>query len=661
MTDIIDIAAEPYYQASMENSLNTLRQRRQTVSVDMNKKNWSYIRFNAVGTALGFLVNGYMYQVGSLLLSLYVDAYYTVYSDSTLQSALGTSVLYGVFLGLITFGMLADIIGRKKGLIICSCLVILGSILSVSANGTSTYGMFWMIIISRAVVGLGMGGEYTCNVPNVVEDSEDVNSRTRGRRVSLLVMFMEVVGNNAPTLLQLILIAAACRHVYFDSSQKTGVSLPNCNPQVVWRISYGLGLVPCLIVLVLRVRMSDSQMYIHDAKLRKRVYDALDAYIILRHFSSRMIGTIFMWFFIDWINYSQGNFGSVILSKVIGSSLFKTAWIALAQGLCLQFGPLFAALVVDRLGRRKTQVFGWLWLASTQLITAGVYLQLAEQPVAYVVWTTFVFIFQYFVFIPVYLVPAEVYPTRIRATMYGWSSAMGKVGGIIGTTVFPYMWRGFSSTHSEAGHEGLVALRNIQWFYAALEFLGFILAILFVPEYSNVGLRGEDKRYMAMRLRYAAKLAKKVGAYPSLSEEEQEEHRIGKYSLWNVAYEKYFGTESSYRTVVQNYSQMLLARCFITTAGQVDYYSQLQVYYDDRVFLTQIIRRWRLGKEQAEEYKRQAERMGQDEEEEAAAANFVGEIPSSTGRLAEEDKSQRVNEFLQCYRILDESPKGASE
>lgn len=653
MVDIVDIAAEPYYQASMENSLNMLQQRRQTISVDTVKRNLSYIRFNAVGTALGFLVNGYMYQVGSLLLSLYVDAYYTVYSDSTLQSALGTSVLYGVFIGLIAFGLLADLIGRKKGLIICSCLVILGSVLSVAANGTSVYGMFWMIIISRAIVGLGMGGEYTCNVPNVVEDSEDVNSRTRGRRVSLLVMFMEVVGNNTPTLLQLILIAAACRHVYFDSSQKTGVSLPNCNPQIVWRISYGFGLIPCLIVLVLRVRMSDSQMYLHDAKIRKRVYDALDAYIILRHFSSRMIGSVFMWFFIDWINYSQGNFGSVILSKVIGSSLFKTAWIALAQGLCLQFGPLLAALVVDRLGRRRTQVFGWLWLASTQLITAGVYLQLAAKPVAYVVWTTFVFIFQYFVFIPVYLVPAEVYPTRIRATMYGWSSAMGKVGGIVGTTVFPYMWRAFSSTHSEAGYEGLVALRNIQWFYAALEFLGCILAILFVPEYSNVGLRGEDKRYMAMRLRYAAKLAKKVGVYPSLSEEEQEQHRLGKYSLLNILHEKCFGTESSYQNAIRKYSQMLLARCFITTAGQVDYYSQLQVYYDDRVFLTQLIRRWRLGKARAEEYQRQAERMGQDEEEEAAAANYVISTSPSF-------ESRRTNSMLQCYQILDESPKEES-
>eukprot|EP00871_Galdieria_phlegrea_P004691 jgi/Galph1/5222/GphlegSOOS_G3803.1 len=651
MTQVVDITPEPVYRRNLENPVNSFNSRRQRSSAEVNTKDWSYIKFNAVGTALGFLVNGYMYQVGSLLLSLYVDAYYTVFSSSTLQSALGTSVLYGVLFGLILFGALADFVGRKKGLIICSCLVILGSVLSVSANGTTTDGMFWMIIISRAIVGLGMGGEYTCNVPNVVEDSEDVNSRTRGRRVSLLVMFMEVVGNNTPTLLQLILIATACRHAHFDSSQKTNVSLPDCKPQVVWRLSYGLGLIPCIIVLILRVRMSDSNMYLYDARIRRRVYDALDAYIIFRHFSSRMIGTVFIWFLIDWINYSQGNFGAVILSKVIGASLFKTAWIGLVQGLCLQSGPLFAALVVDSLGRRKTQVLGWLWLASTQLITAGVYLRLAKHPVGYVVWTTFVFIFQYFVFIPVYLVPAEVYPTRIRATMYGWSSALGKAGGIIGTTVFPYMWRALSSTHSEAGEAGLVALRNIQWFYAGLEYFGFITAILFVPEYSNVSLRGEDKKYMAMRLRYSARLAKKLGVSPAATEEEQEASLLGKHTLFGVIWKKLFGAKESYISAKREYCRMLLARCFITTFGQVEYYSRLPIYYDDRTLFSHFLRRWKWGKERVEEYERLAQRMGQDEEEEGAAANFVGASSSRSNSKSDTDELQR------SFQILDETPK----
>jgi MFS family permease len=602
---IIDIAPDQIFLRSEEPTKPANDEEKKYPDTEPIDK--TYLKFNAIGTALGFLVNGYMYQVGTLLLTLYVDAYHTVFVSSFLQSALSTSVLYGVLFGLIGFGFFADYVGRKAGLIACSCIVIFGSILSTAANGKTTDGMFWMIIVGRAVVGLGMGGEYTCNVPNIVEDSEEVSTKTRGRRVSLLVMLMEVIGNNTPTLIQLILVAAACRHAYIDSSAATGVSLPNCRPQIVWRISYALGLIPCLAVLLLRVRMRNSKLYQTDEKLRKKSYDLLDLFIILRHYSSRMVGTIFMWFLIDWINYSQGTFGGVILSSVIGASLFKTAWIGLAQGVVLIAGPVTASLVVDRLGRRTTEVLGWLWLASTQLITAGVYLMLAKHAVGYVIWTTFVFIFQYFVFIPVYLVPAEVYPTRIRATLYGWSSALGKVGGIVGTTVFPYMWRGLAPNHSETGHGGLVGLRRIQWFYAGIEYIGFIMAFLFVPEYSNVSLRGEENRYLGLRARYAARFAKQVDAHPVPESGNFPENR---HSWWSLLYTRVFRTREAFVQARIEYAQMLLARCYITTEEQLEQYSRAPIYYNDRTLFSFLVRRWRLGADGARTYDCMAESMG---------------------------------------------------
>eukprot|EP00871_Galdieria_phlegrea_P001106 jgi/Galph1/1997/GphlegSOOS_G698.1 len=532
------------------------------------KKETKKPELNALGTALGFLVNGYMYQVGSLLLTLYEDVYLTVYNSSILQSALSTAVLYGVLFGLIGLGFIANLVGRKAGLILCSSLVIFGSVLSVAANGASTDGMMWMIIVSRAIVGLGMGGEYTCNVPNVMEDSEDVSVKNRGRRVSLLVMFMEVVGNNTPTLLQLILIAAACRNVTLDSRSSTGVRLPS--PQVVWRLSYGLGLIPCIIVLLFRMRMSDSAMYKTDAKLRKNFFDGLDLLVIVRHFSSRAVGTIVMWLIVDWINYIQGNFSGVILEKVTGVSLFKTAWIGLVQGLIYQSGPFIASLVVDRLGRRKTEVFGWAWLASTQLINAGIYLILSHHPVGFIVWQTFVFIFQYFVFIPVYLIPAEVYPTRIRATMYGWSSALGKVGGILGTTLFPYMWTGFGH-----GVESLDALRDIQWFYAGLEYFGLVLAVLFVPEYSKTSLRGEDRRYNELRRRYAAKFAKSLGL-TSLTESEIKAYWNSKVTLFTLLKYKLTAPPSQYHSIKQEYAKMLHLAAILILEKQLNLVQRCQ-------------------------------------------------------------------------------------
>lgn len=639
---IVDIAPDQIFIGAEEPSAQVHDVESKGAVAEESDK--SYIRYNAIGTALGFLVNGYMYQVGTLLLTLYVDAYYTVYASTFLQSALSTSVLYGVLFGLLSFGFIADIIGRKAGLIACSCIVILGSILSTAANGKTTDGMFWMIIVGRAVVGLGMGGEYTCNVPNIVEDSEEVSTKTRGRRVSLLVMFMEVIGNNTPTLIQLILIAAACRHVYITSSSSTGVSLPNCRPQVVWRISYGLGLIPCIIVLFLRVRMRDSKMYRKDGNLRRKSYDLLDLFVIFRHFIPRMIGTIFMWFLIDWINYSQGTFGGVILSSVIGASLFKTAWISLAQGVVLTLGPVAAALVVDHLGRRKTEVLGWAWLASTQLITAGVYLMLAKHAVGYVIWTTFVFIFQYFVFIPVYLVPAEVYPTRVRATLYGWSSALGKVGGIVGTTVFPYMWSALSPDGNESGHSGLLGLRKIQWIYAGIEYFGLILALLFVPEYSNVSLRGEENRFLAMRARYAARFAKSLGAQPAPATS-FESIQIGHYSWWSLLYLRLFRSREEYAAALEQYAQMLLARSYITKVEQLEQYAAAPVYYNDRTLFSNLIRRIRLGAEGAREYNRLSELMGEESMENPAFGEQQAKIVlSADGGSSDEKVSKEATD-----------------
>jgi len=117
----------------------------------------------------------------------------------------------------------------------------------------------------------------------------------------------------------------------------------------------------------------------------------LDLFVILRHFLPRTVGTVIMWFFIDWINYSQGTFGALILQTVIGVSLFKSIWIALAEGAAwLMWLPFLAAFVVDKLGRRKTEMLGWLWLASTQIINTGFFWQLKAKPIAWIIWSTFV-------------------------------------------------------------------------------------------------------------------------------------------------------------------------------------------------------------------------------------------------------------------------------
>eukprot|EP00871_Galdieria_phlegrea_P000133 jgi/Galph1/111/GphlegSOOS_G4819.1 len=556
----------------------------------------STIRFNAFGTAAGFFVNGYMYDINSVLLTMFSDIFPSVNNDNTIQAAVGVSMLYGVMFGLLAFGFIADYFGRKKGLIMCSCLVLLGNILGVAMNGTTHIGMIWMMCIALGVAGLGMGGEYTCNVPNVMEDSEQLNTDTRGRRVAMLVMCLEVIGNYAPFVVQLILVAIACRHAYLGAAS-------NCNWNVVARLSFGIATIPVITVLIFRTRMKDSLMFKKDQQRRGRRYDGLDLFVILRHFMPRTIGTVIMWFLIDWINYSQGTFGALILQHVIGVSLFKSIWLSLAEGAAwLIWLPFVAAFVVDKLGRRKTEIVGWAWLASTQIINTGFFYQLKAQPIAWIIWSTFVAGFQYFVFIPVYLVPAEAFPTRIRATMYGVASSLGKMGGIVGTTTFPTIWRRWSGgvTQTDAG------LRKTMWFYAGMEYLGLIICAFFVPEYSHRSLLGEDNRFVELRRRYAARFALSSG----VTQEDLNREDLKSYNLRGFIQKKLFGSKESYGEYRRLYVASLCHAEKIRSMAHVQFVASLPVDYKDLTLFSSLLLKHKLGKEGYETFEKNSEEMG---------------------------------------------------
>ncbi|GJQ10680.1 hypothetical protein GpartN1_g2471.t1 [Galdieria partita] len=596
-------------------------QLKESVEKARKKEIASYIKYNAFGTAMGFFVNGYMYDISAYIVAVYTDVFPSFRSNTFLQTAIGVSMLYGVMFGLLMFGFIADYFGRKKGLIMCSCLVLLGNLIGVASHGTTVNGGIWMMNIGLGVAGLGMGGEYTCNVPNVMEDSEGVDVKSRGRRTSMLVMCMEVFGNYMPFVVQIIIVAAACRNAYLGAAS-------GCHYDIVKRVSFAVATIPVIAVLIYRTRMRDSAMFTADKAKGKSRYDAIDFYIVIRHFAFRSVGAVMNWFLVDYINYSQGTFGVIILQSVIGVSLLKSLWITLAEGgAYLIWLPFVAALVVDKLGRRKTEVFGWMFLASTQLINSGFFWQLKAKPVAWIIWGTFVGGFQYFVFVPVYLIPAEAFPTKIRATMYGVSSSFGKAGGIIGTTIFPTMWVNFSgSAHAET----LPALRLTMWFYAGLEYLALLLAFFFVPEYSQQSLVREDHRFDELRRRYAARFAMRVG----VTDQEMGEESL-QISFFQLIKYKFKLSREEFQNCLKNYSATLCREVGLNSRARIELVSKLPTDYNDLTLFSRFVRMIRYGKAYNVQYEKNSEEMGYYD-------------PSSEDSDAEQLKTGNLDEISQC-------------
>jgi PHS family inorganic phosphate transporter-like MFS transporter len=83
------------------------------------------------------------------------------------------------------------------------------------------------------------------------------------------------------------------------------------------------------------------------------------------------------------------------------------------------------------------------------------------------------FFFQFGANATTFIIPAEVFPTRFRATAHGLSAACGKAGAI--TAAF-----GFNALVNSGGTNAF--LPQTLGIFAGIQFVGLIVTILLIPE-----------------------------------------------------------------------------------------------------------------------------------------------------------------------------------
>jgi len=70
-----------------------------------------------------------------------------------------------------------------------------------------------------------------------------------------------------------------------------------------------------------------------------------------------------------------------------------------------------------------------------------------------------------------FIVPAEVFPTRVRGFAHGVSAAAGKLGAILSALLFNYL----------SGPE-MLGLANVLWIFFVCNILGAIITYFMIPE-----------------------------------------------------------------------------------------------------------------------------------------------------------------------------------
>jgi MFS family permease len=329
---------------------------------------------------------------------------YFEFGDAT-AGFLGTATLVMSGVGGLVFGYVADRFGRTRALM--GTIVIF----SLASLGAATSQSVLQLLFWRAVLGIGMGGEWASGAVLV---SETWPPEHRNKAVSIMQSGW-AIGYIAAALLAAAILSA-----------------PSLGDEA-WRWLFVAGVAPALFALWIRRNVRESPAW--SARAPKRDADAAPnpfTIIFGRQLIGRTLRIIALggavqfayWGLFFWLPpflsrpIEQGGAGM----GVVGS----LQWIVLMQ-LGAYLGYLTFGFIADRLGRRRTFVLFMLCAATI----VPIYGQMARNPQVLLVLSPLLGYFGHGYFSMFGSLIAELFPTAVRATGQGTSYNAGRMAGAI--------------------------------------------------------------------------------------------------------------------------------------------------------------------------------------------------------------------------------------
>jgi MFS family permease len=346
--------------------------------------------------ALGAACLGWM--LDSFDVNLYALVLAAVMADlgfaKSVAGLIGSFTLVAAAIGGILFGLAADRYGRTRALI--------GSILiySVFTGACGLAQNAWQLMACRALLGIGMGGEWASGAALV---SETWPAEHRGKALGIVQSSWAVGYAAAAIVTQLVL------------------------PHWGWRAVFFVGVIPAVVTAWVLKRVEEPQVWRTARAVGARQATQVRFADIFRGPMLRL--TIFVtlmnactlygyWAFTQWVpaylelSPARGGLG-------LGS--YKTL-LLVAMNVGMWFGYVTFGLVSDRLGRKRTYVAYVLAAAFFVMAYASF-----RTPLALLMVGPFVGFFGAGYFSGFGAVTAEIYPTKIRATAQGFTYNLGRI------------------------------------------------------------------------------------------------------------------------------------------------------------------------------------------------------------------------------------------
>ncbi len=370
--------------------------------------------------------------------------------DPTVMGLIGASAVLGTIIGASVGGRFTDRYGRKALYLIDLSFFILFSFL------TAISWDVYSLIAFRFLLGVGIGVDYPICASYV---SEFMPRNIRGRMLIGAFSF-QALG---------MLTGAA-----------TGLLILKIHPdEGAWRWMLVAGTIPAIVVLILRTTVPESPRWLlgkgkvekaidvltlivpaKTQELRDLVSEGIEhvkevkeqtvgySTLLTKRYLRRTVLSIVPWFMMDIATYGVGIFTPTILAVMafrndgsfIAQDLASTEGAALLD-IFLIVGFLLNIWLVEKWGRIKLQIVGFAGMTVGLGLLAWAGLSVGASTSHLLIILIGFMLFNLFMNMgpnaTTFILPAELYPTKLRASAHGLATSGAKLGAALGIFMLP--------------------------------------------------------------------------------------------------------------------------------------------------------------------------------------------------------------------------------
>mmetsp|Transcript_4381 Transcript_4381/g.13700 ORF Transcript_4381/g.13700 Transcript_4381/m.13700 type:complete len:502 (-) Transcript_4381:477-1982(-) len=352
-----------------------------------------------------------------------------------------SSVFVGCILGQMIMGYFGDVIGRGPALGLTLSLAVVGALASAIFPWGQNESLYSIIVVCRFIIGFGLGGVYPLSATQASEASgkngkvDDSKQTSEEKRTSAMrtsqAFFWQAPGTMAPYLVAIILRAA------LKSEQQS----------LQWRLILGLGAVPSAIVVLIRCFEAKAPAAKEKNKVEDSGAGASNTNAVLLAVMKKpkywrwMTGTGGCWFLLDVTLYGFGLMGPYVVSTTFNpdESIENNSWQQFVA-LFFTIPAVLSTMWLISIGYEPKflQYLGFYGMTAAFVIFFVIRVVPGVPSfLLYVVYCLINFATWFGTIVTTFLLPAATYPKATRASLNGLSSAISKLGAIVGTEVLP--------------------------------------------------------------------------------------------------------------------------------------------------------------------------------------------------------------------------------